>query len=85
MLRVNGSSRLLYLHDCSLDGSLVVLVGDWSPLLSYFRAGFGYCSFFLVVQAFVRFPNLPLVVGFWSAVSFRSAKGCAVVVDPVSG
>jgi len=33
----------------------------------------------------VRFPNLPLVVGFWSAASFRSRKGRPVVVDPVSG
>ena len=24
---------------------------------------FGYCSFFLVVQASVRFPNLSLIVG----------------------
>ena len=51
---------------------------------SYLRAGCGYCSFFLVVQASVRFPNLPLVVSFWSATSFRSAKGRAVVVDPIS-
>jgi len=46
---------------------------------------FGYCSFFLVVQTSVRFPNLSLVVDFWSAASFRYAKGCLVVVDLVSG
>jgi len=44
----------------------------------------GNCSFFLVVQASVRFPNLPLV-GFWSVASFSSEKGRAVVVDPVFG
>jgi len=31
--------------------------------LCLFRVGFGYCSFFLVVQASVRFPNLPFVIG----------------------
>jgi len=53
--------------------------------LCLFRAGFGYCSFFLVVQASVRVPNLPLVVSLWSAASLRSVKGRVVVVDLVSG
>ncbi|KEH20357.1 transmembrane protein, putative [Medicago truncatula] len=39
----------------------------------------------MVVQASVRFPNLPHVVGFWSAAFLRSAKGRAVVVDSVFG
>jgi len=53
--------------------------------LCLFRVGFGYCSFFLVVQASMRVPNLPLVIGLWSTASLRSVKGRAVVVDPVSG
>jgi len=97
MLRVDGNSCSLYLRDCSccscflhccwfvVVGSLVVLVGGWWPLLSYLRAGSGFCSFFLVVQASVRFSNLLLVVGLWSMASVRSTKGRAVVVDPVSG
>lgn len=96
MLCVDSSSCSLYLHDCSycscfshcwwfvVAGSRVVLVGGWSPLSCYLRASFGYCTFFLVVQASMRFPNLPLVVGLWSATSFRSVKGRIVVVDPVS-
>ncbi|RHN80972.1 hypothetical protein MtrunA17_Chr1g0194011 [Medicago truncatula] len=56
---------------------------EWGSCL--FRASFGYCSFFMVVQASVRFPNLPFVVGLWSVAFLRSAKGRAVVVDPVSG
>jgi hypothetical protein len=53
--------------------------------LCLFRPSFVYCSFFLVAQAYVRFPNLPLVVDLWSAASLRSTKGRVVVVDPVSG
>ena len=45
----------------------------------------GSCSFFLVVQASARFPNLPLIVGLSSATSFRYVKGRAVVVGPLSG
>jgi len=71
-------------------GGLFVLFGSFfvscflrGKGLVPFRAGFWFCSFCLVVQASVRFPNLPLVVGLWSAVSLRYAKG-RVVVDPVS-
>lgn len=41
--------------------------------------------FFLDVEASVRSPNVPLIADLWSAASFRSVKGRAVVVDPVSG
>jgi len=51
--------------------------------VGYLRAGFGYCSFLLVVQASVRFPNFPIVIGFWATTVFRSTKTRAVVVDPV--
>jgi len=48
-------------------------------------AGFWFCSFFQVVQASVRFINLPLVVGVELAMFSRSVKGRAVVVDPIPG
>jgi len=71
MLRVDGSSCLLYLRDCSccscfwhcwwfvVAGSLVVLVGGWLSLSSYLVLVF-WLLFLLSsrVQASMRFPNL---------------------------
>lgn len=68
-----------------MAGSLVVLMGAGGCCRVYLCAGSGSCSFFLVVQASARFPNLPLVVGLWPTTSLRSAKGRAVVVVPVHG
>jgi len=66
---------LLFLFPCFFRGEGLVSFPRWFWLL-FFLSG---------RPSFVRFPNLPLVVGLWSATSLRSAKGRAVVVYPVFG
>jgi hypothetical protein len=49
----------------------------------YLRAGFSYCTFLSGRPSLCALSQPPPVVGFWSAAFLRSAKGRAVVVDPV--